>query len=212
MSWYYREGVHAAAAGRDLVLLDLTADAYSCIPEAGSLGSQFDIHIDRLDDGAQALLRDAGLIVSQQPSSVGSTLPQKATRDLVVDLLAPLPVRDVLGVLAARAELRRAGPDPTVSDLLAAVGPRSETSPDRDLIFRLSNVVDRLMPWMPGPVLCLQRSALLRRVLARHGQSTDWVFGVRTWPFRAHCWLQFDDVCLTDDAERLRAYTPILVR
>ena len=136
MSWYYREGVHAAAAGRDLVLLDLTADAYSCIPEAGSLGSQFDIHIDRLDDGAQALLRDAGLIVSQQPSSVGSTLPQKATRDLVVDLLAPLPVRDVLGVLAARAELRRAGPDPTVSDLLAAVGPRSETSPDRDLIFR----------------------------------------------------------------------------
>jgi hypothetical protein len=37
------------------------------------------------------------------------------------------------------------------------------------------------------------------------------VFGVRTWPFHAHCWLQCDDVVLDDQADRVAAYAPILV-
>ncbi len=212
MVWQYRQGVHAAAVGRDLVLLDLIADAYFCIPEVGPAGERFDAHLDDLDEAALNLLRDEGLVVRQDRAEMAVVLPSKATRDLVIDTARPLSPSDVLGVLAARADLRRAGRDPTVKALLSTIGERPGAVQDGPLILRLASTVDRLMPWMPGPVLCLQRAALLRQVLARHHQWADWVFGVRTWPFRAHCWLQFEGVCLTDDAERLRAYTPILVR
>ena len=37
-----------------------------------------------------------------------------------------------------------------------------------------------------------------------------WVFGVRTWPFSAHCWLQIGDAVLDDDPERVGIYPPIL--
>jgi hypothetical protein len=36
------------------------------------------------------------------------------------------------------------------------------------------------------------------------------VFGVRTWPFHAHCWLQVEDVVLDDHHERIGAYTPLM--
>jgi hypothetical protein len=42
------------------------------------------------------------------------------------------------------------------------------------------------------------------------GFDADWIIGVRTWPFMAHCWLQVGAVALDDDVERLAAYTPIL--
>lgn len=212
MPWRYRQGVHAAAVGRDLVLLDLVEDAYFCVPDAGQPGDSFHLDPGELEANAQGLLRDAGLIVPGLRQGSAPPLPSKATRDLTVDMSRPLPVNDILSVLAARADLRRAGPDPTVSALLAAAGSRSEQVQDEALVFRLATAFDRLTPWLPGSLLCLQRAALLRRMLTRHHQSADWVFGVRTWPFRAHCWLQFDGVCLTDDAERLRAYTPILVQ
>ena len=65
-------------------------------------------------------------------------------------------------------------------------------------------------PWIPFEGECLQRSFLLRHVLARRGIAADWIFGVRTWPFAAHCWLQIDDLVVGDRLERVALYTPIL--
>ena len=48
-------------------------------------------------------------------------------------------------------------------------------------------------------------------MLRRAGQNAAWVFGVRTWPFSAHCWLQIGDAVLDDDPERVSRYTPIMV-
>lgn len=36
-----------------------------------------------------------------------------------------------------------------------------------------------------------------------------WVFGVRTWPFAAHCWIQIGDLVVGDVLDRVRGYTPI---
>lgn len=69
----------------------------------------------------------------------------------------------------------------------------------------------RWAPFAPAPGKCLLRSFMLLRLLRRHGHDARWVFGVRTWPFRAHCWLQAGDVVLDDDVEALVALTPILV-
>jgi hypothetical protein len=58
---------------------------------------------------------------------------------------------------------------------------------------------------------CLLRSiALVRHLLGRR-IATELVFGVTTRPFRAHCWVEHDDVLLTDRADTVRNYTPILV-
>jgi hypothetical protein len=35
------------------------------------------------------------------------------------------------------------------------------------------------------------------------------VFGVRTHPFEAHCWLEKDRVILDDTVEHVRWFTPI---
>jgi len=65
-------------------------------------------------------------------------------------------------------------------------------------------------PWVPSEGECLQRAFQLRRLLARRGIAVDWVFGVRTWPFGAHCWLQSGDMLVGDRLERVGRYTPIM--
>ena len=67
-----------------------------------------------------------------------------------------------------------------------------------------------IAPWLPLDGVCLFRSGMLAAFLRALGHRPTWVFGVRTWPFQAHCWLQADDVALDDEAERLCAFAPIL--
>jgi hypothetical protein len=58
---------------------------------------------------------------------------------------------------------------------------------------------------------CLYDSLALLEFLARHGIYPDWVFGVQTRPFAAHCWVQHGDVVFNDTAEHVSGYTPIMV-
>jgi hypothetical protein len=58
---------------------------------------------------------------------------------------------------------------------------------------------------------CLLDSLTLLNFLARSGIFPSWVFGVRTAPFVAHCWVQADDTVFNDNPDYVRGYTPILV-
>jgi hypothetical protein len=58
---------------------------------------------------------------------------------------------------------------------------------------------------------CLYDSFALLEFLARHGIYPDWVFGVQTRPFAAHCWVQQDDIVFNDTVEHVSGYTPIMV-
>jgi hypothetical protein len=82
-------------------------------------------------------------------------------------------------------------------------------TPSQAEVLRLSAAFARVVVWLPLPGKCLVRSFTLLRFLQRQGQDATWCFGVRTWPFSAHCWLQAGDVALDDHADQLRAYTPI---
>ena len=78
----------------------------------------------------------------------------------------------------------------------------------------LEAVVQRFHRWAPYAPFsgkCLLRSFVLLRHLRRHGHDPAWVFGVTTWPFGAHCWLQHDDVVLDDTCDRVALFRPILV-
>lgn len=58
---------------------------------------------------------------------------------------------------------------------------------------------------------CLYDSLALLEYLARHGIHADWVFGVQTRPFAAHCWVQHGDIVFNDTVEHVSGYTPIMV-
>ncbi len=58
---------------------------------------------------------------------------------------------------------------------------------------------------------CLYDSLALLEYLSRHGIFADWVFGVQTRPFAAHCWVQHGDIVFNDTVEHVSGYTPIMV-
>jgi len=58
---------------------------------------------------------------------------------------------------------------------------------------------------------CLYDSLALIEFLARYEIYPDWVFGVQTRPFAAHCWVQHGDIVFNDTVEHVSGYTPIMV-
>lgn len=58
---------------------------------------------------------------------------------------------------------------------------------------------------------CLYDSLALLEFLARYGIYPDWVFGVQTRPFAAHCWVQYGDIVFNDSVEHVTGFTPIMV-
>ncbi|WP_415013983.1 lasso peptide biosynthesis B2 protein [Brevundimonas sp.] len=117
---------------------------------------------------------------------------------------------DLVALALALTDLARLGRDPAVERLLTLTRETPGASGDPAPIVRAAAAFSHLLPWLPFEGACLRRSALLAAFLRRRGLRARWVFGVRTWPFAAHCWLQAGDICLNDDVERLAAYTPIL--
>lgn len=211
MEWMLRDDVHAAAVGRDLVLLDLGSDAYACLRDAGPEGGDFARRLDRLTGAARQTLIDSGFVARRATSQPRFPPPTTATRPLPVLRSSASDFSALFDAMCAQIDLRGAGPDPSVAALIAcAIGVVPSGRTDPKAAIQIADQFRRVSPWLPGQRACLQRAALLRRLLRRRGLAADWVFGVRTWPFRAHCWLQLDDVCLTDDPDHLRPYTPIL--
>ncbi|MGH8210344.1 MAG: lasso peptide biosynthesis B2 protein, partial [Steroidobacteraceae bacterium] len=58
---------------------------------------------------------------------------------------------------------------------------------------------------------CLLDSLTLVHFLARYSVFPQWVFGVKTDPFYAHCWVQEGDSVFNDTPDHVIGFTPILV-
>lgn len=209
--------VHAAMIDTDLVFLDVEADAYFCLP---------------LPQGAARLER--GRLVVEDPllgqELIGAGLAEEASSDR-----SPAPKSPPAPSRTARALLERSSRQSApmrprhLTALFAAIAAglvaRRRTfqqlievhatragSGEADIERVLADLAvwRRLAPWLPLDGVCLFRSGMLSAFLTALGHRPTWVFGVRTWPFQAHCWLQVDDIALDDEAERLCAFTPIL--
>jgi hypothetical protein len=83
---------------------------------------------------------------------------------------------------------------------------RSRASDDTNLV----EIFDHLRPYFPRDYLCLFDSLALVNFLARYGRFPQWVFGVRSDPFSAHCWVQQDSCVLNDSMEHVQTYVPIM--
>lgn len=73
----------------------------------------------------------------------------------------------------------------------------------------------RFIAWSPALFTshdaCLFRSLALARFLLANHFPTDIVIGVRSQPFRAHCWVQAGEMVFNEHLEIARDYCPVLV-
>lgn len=207
---FLKAGVYGVAVGDDLALIDLDADAYLCLPGGASgLKGGHGVAL-RLSGPTAAAVATAGLS-ADQAGLPRRTPPSLPSRTILYDTPPNLSLGDVLRGLGAVLDLRRALRGAGLHPILA-VAPDRDPAVNRQAVAQAAKAFWRLAPWLPMEGECLIRSAMLMSYLRRAGLSADWVFGVRLWPFSAHCWVQIDDLCLNDDIERLAAYTPIYCR
>jgi hypothetical protein len=206
--------VHAVCVDADLVLLDLARDRYVCLADLGPSLDASRRSLDHLAPEVAETLRAEELAQDDTPrgppwrpiepptfSAMGDDYDVPSWRDTKL-------VQSVL-IDAVWGYRRR-----SLADLVAWSGSRPQPCPQGPPSADLLKQVRRFHAWtpfLPAPGKCLIRSFLLLRLLRQEGHDAQWVFGVRTWPFRAHCWLQHGEVALDDHLERLVAFHPILV-
>lgn len=88
---------------------------------------------------------------------------------------------------------------------------RTPTADQTEQVRQLYTVFERLRPWLyTGRDACLFDAITLAEFLSRYQLPVAWVFGVKTAPFAAHCWIQMGDLVLNDIPDTVRRYTPIM--
>lgn len=196
----------------DLVVLDARAHTYFCLPAAGSDVRNGPDGVTFADPDLEREFAEAGLL-SSKPTPPRVMAP-KPIRDLALRVADRVRLSDLLLVWAAWATMAFSYHAAGFDRLVETARRERRADDDQPLSDDLSQLVatfERVLPWLPFQGVCLYRSFLLLRVLRWRGHDARWVFGVRTWPFNAHCWLQVGDVALDDTADRLAGLTPIMV-
>ena len=203
-------GLHMVRIRDDVVILDVGADRYSCLVGGGNQLTPVGSGAVSADDDVLQELQSAGLI-APDPGPPTCRTPVTPRGELTADeypgriACLDTAIRTLVTTAAFRGR--------SLEQLVDAAEPRgSRPTPfDCRRISARVSAYRTVLPFIPFEGLCLQRAYQLRRVLASDGQRVDWVFGVKTWPFFAHCWLQIDDLVIGDRFDRVRSFTPIAV-
>lgn len=214
MQAYLKPHIHMVQVGDDVVALDVRQDTYFCLAGAAAflaLGESGAIVFKT--ELAHRALAEADLL-SDEPDQHRRRLPLRPVRATSLVLEAPpKPIerlRFVRTTLTVLSHYRKT----SFSSLITDTVPRPTgyvLKSDSAAVVRQVALFGRWLPWVPHQEACLYRAFFLRRFLAQSGLTADWVFGVTTWPFSAHCWLQVGDIVLDDDVDRVRSYRPIMV-
>lgn len=204
--------IHVAIVEEDVVVLDLKTDGYLCLPGLG-------LHLRRSAAGRWSsqeprLLRDLVDLGLFEDGDAAPPVPlPRASRSSRQTSLTPegwAPRFSLLVTYARCSASIRGRPVRALIERSPNL-PLPSTPDAVEDAARHAKLFERWTPFVPGQGECLYRAFLLRSYLAERGFGSSWVFGVRTWPFAAHCWLQCGDLVLDDDPDRIGLYTPILV-
>lgn len=217
MSWHLPPGVTMTMVGPDVVFLDVPQDAYLCVPGGAQAISRRSYGLVIEDPDLAAELADAGLVVERAGASIPSRPAPAAQLDLMTHTAPAILLKDRLRFARSIAWNTGQYHGRSLSEMIALARQRGEgpgryaARPPEASVLRQAMVFDRLLPWAPRQEACLYRSFMLLRFLGEFGRDANWVFGVRTRPFEAHCWIQAGPVVLNDSLDHVRSYAAILV-
>jgi hypothetical protein len=201
------------------VFLDLARDRYLALPPPIERAFQ-DVRVLEdpvLPEGSERdLLLDTGLF--RTGSLRGRGLNPAAAPPISASLLdeTDRPRRNLPAILRVRASVGRARrqlADRSLHEIVDAVresrhGARPEgTSAAAEDAARQFLAVRALVP---AERRCLLDALALLDWLGDDASHARLVFGVRLEPFAAHCWLQTDRLLLTDAADAIEAFVPVL--
>jgi hypothetical protein len=201
-------GWAAADLSGDLVLLNEAEGEYLCLPQAKAERSPNGWRAEPEVFAALGALGALSQIPRAPPAEI--VLPRRALAPPPAPPSALQAARLTRAWLASAAACHRRPFRRLLADARRRAGAsvRRPTLPQDHLARELSAFA-WIQPWLPWQGACLQRCLLLLHLLPPRS-GVRWVFGVRTWPFAAHCWLQLDDLVLDDDLDRVRSYAPLL--
>ena len=76
--------------------------------------------------------------------------------------------------------------------------PVRQTKETAEAIERAVHALDVACVFYPKPVLCLQRSAVLMKILRKRGAPARVVIGAQKLPFKAHAWVEVNGQIIND--------------
>jgi len=202
--------IHIACVDGDVVLLDAATDRYACLPACDAREIRSGYAARCWDQGPLvAELAAAGyLMPSDEPPGERRSLPTPCELDLhMLDGDVPaltVPDLTTTALAGVRTAWRLAAQRP-----MHWLRPRGAGTPRPDEAVALARRFTEAQLHLPFLARCLPRSLALFDFLARRACPAQLVFGVRTHPFEAHCWVQAGNIVLNDTLSRVRWYTPI---
>lgn len=161
-----------------------------------------------------AMLEAKGLI-TREPAPVSGpwiapgVMPRPSTSLLETSAAPAATIADIAGMIwgctATRLHLRVQSLHHILVELPAESARRSTTG-----LVALAHALDRARRLSPFKPRCLPDAITFVRRARRQGHAVHLVFGVKAYPFEAHCWAQTGQTVLTDPVDRVLRFAPIL--
>lgn len=229
--------VHLCAAGENVILLDLRQDKYLAVPRHAARALAVAVpgwpmpvtELERWQPPSEQEVRrvvrcylDAGVLTAiESEGKSAAPIPYMPPRDLVPlgferDATTALSWKDAMNFIGAAT---RAAYRLRTTSLLAIAGgmaARKATARrceafDSQLAAELACTYRRLQTFaFTGRDRCLLQSLSFANFLSCYGLFPDWVFGVQTRPFAAHCWLQHGHYLLNETPDGVKRFIPIV--
>jgi len=235
-SYFLSPHVHVCVAGKQVVLLDLERDKYLSLAHPHPVGrwvrgwpgpydgAPMDPTLDSAgpENGLLAKMLSQGLLVAdpikgKEAAPVVAPQPRDALVEYDFDVRPRTTRGQLWSLLRAHAAARWSLGHRPIKAVVEKARQRkhraqSGASVDLSAMRPLVTAFLYLRPWFyTARNACLLDSLTLINFLARYGFFPEWVFGVKTDPFYAHCWVQEGDCVCNDTPDYVRGFSPILV-
>lgn len=240
-SYFLSPHVHVCVAGKQVVLLDLERDKYLSMASASPIGRWVrgwpapaaDATTPKEDspgpagsDAENRLLAkmiEQGLLVKdasigKEASPVIAEPPEYAMVEYDLNSRPSTTLEHLWRVCTAYTSAKWALRRRPIKEVVEAALLRKQEassqagSLDADKVRPLVTAFVYLRPlFFTSKDACLLDSLTLVNFLAGYGVFPQWVFGVKTDPFYAHCWVQQGGLVFNDTPDYVRGFSPILV-
>lgn len=211
-SYQLREKLHFCSFSVGTVFLDIGADRYFLLPHNKALPLERFLNGNPSRADEQSLI-DLGLIEPATTCKIEGQQSLISARSSLLDDQLPRAsnkrtIEAIVRQLSYRRKLKQRSLDHILSKLRSQRDlPRQSNA---TVALEVAAAYQRARRYVLASERCLPISLAMSANLNHLGVESKLVFGV-TMPFSAHCWVQIEDVVISDSLDRVLPFRPIMV-